>query len=156
MTPLTIFLCSSIVEFSKERQLLTRYVSELNRMLQKAGYGPLYLHKCEHMDNAVTVGGLQAVYDADLCRSDLVLFLFGKTAGAFTCGELCCAAEHFGERRQEHIRILCTENPRSSTAPSLQTLATMMERYQLEAIPYHHLDSAKLVITRWLLEQMMA
>ena len=150
-----IFLCSSIVEFKDERQKLSAYIQNLNRISRKRFDTAVYLHKCEYMDNALTADGMQKTYNAEICRSELVIFLFGEKAGEYTLEELACAAEHFSESRRNKICILCRNNPyHADEGSSLRELAQMLDKYRMPWVQLYNIDSIKLAVAEKLFEQL--
>lgn len=114
MQNIKIFLASSIVEFEIERKELFNFVrKKLGDKMREVKNISLDVIKCENLDNKVVPSSMQKMYDDEIRKSDIVLFLFGKNAGEFTLRELDAAAEHFGDDK-EKIIVMCTENPYKS------------------------------------------
>ena len=156
MKEYNIFLCSSIVEFQEERQKLAAYIQNISRNIAQKRFGTsVYLHKCEYMDNALAAEGMQKTYNEEICRSELVVFLFGEKAGEYTLEELSCAAEYFGETAKNKICVLSRYNPYCAEESSaLSNLAHMLDKYRLRYVQFENLESVKLTIIEKLLEQL--
>ena len=156
MKEYNIFLCSSIVEFEEERMKLAAYIQNIsNGITQKRFDTAVYLHKCEYMDNALADEGMQKTYNEELCRSELVVFLFGENAGEYTLEELACAAEHFGEDSKNRICVLSRHDPyRAEEGSTLKNLEHMLDKYRLRWVQFENIEGVKLAIAEKLLEQL--
>lgn len=149
-----IFLCSSIVEFEQERLILHDYIQKLSKITKAARNTSLILRKCENMDNRLELDGKQNFYNQEIIRSELVVFLFGEKAGAYTLEELDTAADAFGEERGSRICVLCTKDPYHSEEATLKELAGWLDKYRLRFALFSHMDTVKLNILTRLMEQL--
>ncbi len=143
MREIKIFLASSIVEFETERKELLDFVRKKlgDKMREKKNIS-LEVIKCENLDNKIVVSGMQKMYDDEIRKSDIVLFLFGKNAGEFTLGELDVAAEHF-KSSKEKIIVMCMENPYKSENETLKELANRLTKYRIEHKMFSNIEAIK-------------
>ena len=87
--------------------------------------------KCENLDNKIIPSGMQRMYNNEIIKCDIALFLFGKEAGEFTLEELDVAAEHFAKDK-EKIIVMCMEDPYKSETISLKKLAEKLTKYRID------------------------
>ena len=143
MNEINIFLASSIVEFGIERKELSNFVKKNlgDKMREKKNIS-LNIIKCENLDNKIIPSGMQKMYDDEIRKCDIALFLFGKEAGKFTLEEFGVAAEHFAEDK-EKIIVMCMEDPYKSESPSLKKLAEKLTEYQIDRKIFHNIETVE-------------
>lgn len=132
MKNINIFLASSIVEFETERKKIFNFVRKnLGDEMRKKKNISLDIIKCENLDNKIIPSGMQRMYNNEIIKCDIALFLFGKEAGEFTLEELDVAAEHFAKDK-EKIIVMCMEDPYKSETISLKKLAEKLTKYRID------------------------
>lgn len=148
MKEIKIFLASSIVDFQNERLEIHNFVQELEDILQSKGNDIcLNLIKCENMNNRVESERKQNMYNKEIMASDIVLFLFDKTAGDYTLEELEIAAKSSDEENiSERICVLCRYDPYNSKDEGLKKLAEYLSKYHILQKQFVHIDTVKLAL----------
>lgn len=148
MKNLHIFIASSIVEFEDERVELSYFFQKIKPIMEDKLNISLVSIKCEHIDNRIEIGGKQTVYNKEIEKSDLVIFLFGHSAGDYTIQELDIAAKAFAEKDYDrHICVFCRQNPYKSEDEGLKKLTRTLDDYRILYIPFSNMDTVKLYTT---------
>jgi len=151
MKEINIFLASSIIDFETERKELFNFVrKEIGDRMREEKNISLDIIKCENIDNKIVLDGMQRLYDREIIKSDIVLFLFGKKAGEFTLGELEVAANHF-KNDKEKIIVMCKENPYKSENESLKKLADKLSEHKIDYRKFSNIETIENEILRRLI-----
>ena len=147
MRDITVYLCSSITEFERERKLISVYIHEIETKLREKGDVSLKVLRCEFSDNAMALGGLQRVYNKEIEESDLTVFLFGENAGEYTLQELDVAVAAHRKKAQpgDHILILCRHDPFRGPG-GCALLKDKINRYRLDYSVFAETDTILLRI----------
>ncbi len=94
MKRIKIFLASSITDLRFDRVEIGNFFRQMNDIYIENGvYFDLVM--CEDYDNTVALDGKQSQFDAEICGSELVFFLFFKKVGDYTKHEFEVALEHY-------------------------------------------------------------
>ncbi len=145
MRNLRIFISSSIIEFEDERIELNNFLQRIKPIMREKLNISLIPVKCEHIDDRIEIGGKQNVYNKEIEKSDLVIFLFGHAAGDYTLQELEIAAKSFEEKNYDkHICVFCHQNPYKSKDESLKKLTLALDKYHILHITFSDMDTVKL------------
>jgi hypothetical protein len=86
MKRIKIFLASSVVDFSYERNALKSFAGKINVALSDFGVC-VRTFICEYADNAIARSGKQNEYNLEIEDSDIFLLLAGERVGQYTIEE---------------------------------------------------------------------
>lgn len=102
MKTVKIFLASSINDLKIDRLEVGDFFRHLNEIYLDRNIH-FSLIKCEYYDDSISEDGKQTDYDAEICDSDLVFFIFFTKVGAYTRHEFNVALDSYRKKKQPKI-----------------------------------------------------
>lgn len=102
MKTVKIFLASSINDLKIDRLEVGDFFRHLNEIYLDRNVH-FSLIKCEYYDDSISEYGKQTDYDAEICDSDLVFFLFFTKVGAYTRHEFDVALDSYRKKNIQRL-----------------------------------------------------
>lgn len=144
-----IFLASSIIDLSDDRQAIGDFINTLNNIYNNQNLF-IHLHKCEDEseDHTIIKGGTQKTLNDEIRESDFCFVVFWHKAGDVTEQELRVALEEF--KIKSNPKIVVYFKSLAEGESLTDDVRRVMEDIDQNLLHYHreysHIDSLKLGI----------